>query len=219
MLLEPDTFQRSVHSLAKSLVRNDNVAFYLPSPRSQISPRPPGTLSQRLKSDTVAQIVERYETGEPSTTLAAAYGISKGSVIKLLREAGVKIRNQGLTDDQSSHALSRRVVAGQYRRTPGVDHGTVSRQLRKRGVKMRDTHGPPAISAKVSGNARPMVTSALANVAGARLVSFGGGHDGLGAFVGVGDGAQAAETTRIFSGRTDRSHLYTDTFARRSHGN
>ena len=141
-----DTFQRSVLILTKSLVRRGNGVFYVPSPRSQTSPPLPVKLSQRLNSDTVAQIVERYEAGEPSTTLAAAYGISKGSAIKLLREAGVKIRNQGLTDDQIVEAamlyragLSLAKIGVHL----GVDHGTVWRQLRKRGVKMRDTHGRP----------------------------------------------------------------------------
>jgi IS30 family transposase len=58
----------------------------------------------------------------------------------------VKIRNQGLTDHQILEAamlyragLSLASIGVHL----GVDHGTVWRQLRKRGVKIRDTHGRP----------------------------------------------------------------------------
>jgi hypothetical protein len=99
-----DTFQRSVLILTKSLVRSDNGAFHTPSPRHQAEPPEPFKLHQRLKPETVAEIVARYEAGEPSTALAIAFGISKGSVIRLLRDAGVTIRNQGLTNDQVTKA-------------------------------------------------------------------------------------------------------------------
>jgi len=120
--------------------------FRSDSSPEQISVSEPFKLNQRLNPAIVAEIVARYEAGEPSTALAVAFGISKGSVLKLLREAGTQIRNQGLSDDQvaeaaqfyaSGHSLAQIGVH------LGVDHGTVWRQLRKRGVKMRDTHGRP----------------------------------------------------------------------------
>jgi DNA-directed RNA polymerase specialized sigma24 family protein len=56
----------------------------------------------------------------------------------------VSIRNQGLSDDQIAEAaqhyasgLSLAKIGARF----GVDHGTVWRALKKRGVKMRDTHG------------------------------------------------------------------------------
>jgi hypothetical protein len=61
----------------------------------------------------VAEIVARYEAGEPSTALAAAFDLSKGSVIRLLREANITIRNQPLTDD---HPTWLKLV-----HTPGAD--------------------------------------------------------------------------------------------------
>jgi hypothetical protein len=92
----------------------------------------------------VAEIVSRYEAAEPSTAIAASHELSKGSVIRLVRETGIPIRNQGLTNDQVAEAaqlyasgLSLAKIGVRL----GVDHGTVWRQLRKRGVKMRDTHG------------------------------------------------------------------------------
>ena|ERR1700733_864808 len=120
-----------------------------PVPRSdhsteQIDPAQAFKLDQRLKPKIVAEIVARYEAGEPSTAIAASYGLSKGSVIRLLRDADIPIRNQGLTEDQIAGAaqlyasgLSLAKIGVKF----GVDHGTVWRALKKRGVKMRDTHG------------------------------------------------------------------------------
>lgn len=141
-----DSFQRSVAILTKSLVRGHDGTFRTRLSRSQTAAPEPFKLDQRFRPDITAEIVTRYEAGEPSTAVAARFGISKGSVIRLLREAGVPIRNQGLTDDQiaeavqlyaSGHSLA--AIGAHF----GVDHGTVWRQLRKRGVKMRDTHGRP----------------------------------------------------------------------------
>ena len=110
----------------------------------QPAPAQPFKLDQRLKPAIVAEIVARYETGEPSTMIAASLDLSKGSVIRLLRDAGIPIRNQGLSDDQIAEAeqfyasgLSLAKIGSRF----GVDHGTVWRALKKQGVKMRDTHG------------------------------------------------------------------------------
>jgi hypothetical protein len=73
-----DSFQKSVQILTKSLVRSDNDTFHVPIPRTRTSPPEPFKLCQRLKPDTITEIIERYEAGEPSTALAAAFNISKG---------------------------------------------------------------------------------------------------------------------------------------------
>ena len=66
--------------------------------------------------------------------------------IRLLRNADIPIRNQGLTDDQIAEAAqlytSWKSLA-QIGAHLGVDHTTVHRQLIKRGVTMRDTHSRP----------------------------------------------------------------------------
>jgi DNA invertase Pin-like site-specific DNA recombinase len=139
-----DTFQRSIHILKKYLVRSDNGTFHRPSPRLQTTPPQPFKLTQRLTPATVTKIIERYKAGEPSTTIATTFNISKGSVIKLLREAGVTIRNQPLTDDQITQAAQLYTSGQSLAQIAvhlGVDPTTVHRYLRKRGVKIRDTHG------------------------------------------------------------------------------
>jgi transposase-like protein len=139
-----DTFQRSVLILTKSLVRSDNGTFHVPSPRHQTTPPQPFKLSQRLTSATITKIIEHYKARDPSTAIATTLNISKGSVIRLLRDADVSIRNQGLTDDQIAEAVQLYTSGWSLAAIGthlGVDHGTVWRQLRKRGMKMRDTHG------------------------------------------------------------------------------
>lgn len=118
--------------------------------RSDRSPEPiaqPFKLSQRLNASVVNELIKQYESGKSSYELAKVYGINKGSVIRLLRDAGVSIRNQGLTTKKVAEAtqlyesgLSLAKIGTHF----GVDHGTIWRALKKQGVTMRDTHGRPA---------------------------------------------------------------------------
>ena len=73
-----------------------------------------------------------------------AFSRAFGSDACQLREVGVQIRNQGLTDEQIADAvrlyesgLSLAKIGAEV----GVDHGTVRRQLLRHSVRMRDTHG------------------------------------------------------------------------------
>lgn len=50
-------------------------------------------LDRRLTPKLVKELVTAYEAGTPSTQLMSTYSLGKGSVLKLLREAGVKIRS------------------------------------------------------------------------------------------------------------------------------
>jgi DNA invertase Pin-like site-specific DNA recombinase len=139
-----DSFQRSVHILTNSLVRSRDASFRPPSSRSQAEAPEPFKLDQRLNPDTIINIIARYEAGEPSTAIATTFNISKGSVIRILREAGIPIRNQGLTNDQIAEAAqlyANGQSLAQIGAHLGVDHGTVWRALKKLGVQMRDTHG------------------------------------------------------------------------------
>jgi DNA invertase Pin-like site-specific DNA recombinase len=139
-----DTFQRSIHILTKSLVRSHDGTFHPPSKRPQPAPVEPFKLDQRLTPATITKIIERYEAGEPSTAIAITFNISKGSVIRLLRQANVPIRNQGLSDDQIAEAAQLYASGNSLAAIGahlGVDHTTIHRYLLKRGIKMRDTHG------------------------------------------------------------------------------
>lgn len=131
--------------LRNCLVTDGDGGFQAPSHRDQPTrSASPFKLSKRLGQETVRQIVARYEAGEPSTALMQAFGLSKGSVLKVLREAGVAMRNQGLSAEQIDEA-QRLYTTGQSLARIGeqfdVDHTVVRRQLIRRGVTMRDTHG------------------------------------------------------------------------------
>lgn len=143
-----DTVAKTLQLLRRSgLISPDG----RPVPRSdrsddEIDQVQPFKLTQRLKPAAVAEIVARYQAGEASTAVAADYGLSKGSVIRLLRDSGVPIRRQGLTDAQITEAaqlyesgVSLAKVGTHF----NVDHGTVWHALKKQGVKMRDCHGRP----------------------------------------------------------------------------
>lgn len=65
-------------------------------------------------------------------------------MLKLLQSHGVKMRRQGLTDEQIREAR-KLYESGQSLAKVGahlaVEAGTVRRALMKHGVRMRDTHG------------------------------------------------------------------------------
>ncbi|MFD6677755.1 helix-turn-helix domain-containing protein [Rhodococcus zopfii] len=101
-------------------------------------------LNHRVDTLTLAQLIAEYEAGTSSRQLERHFGISRASIIKLLREADVPIRYQGMSPEQIDEAARLYVDGwslGRIGDKLGVDHGTVWRRLREHGVKMRDAHG------------------------------------------------------------------------------
>jgi hypothetical protein len=96
-----------------------------------------------LDEATIAQLVADYEAGTPSTRLMRDYGLSKGTVLSLLHEAGAAMRFQGLSDEQVLEA-TRLYQAGWSLKRVGdhldVDHETVRQALRRLGVQLRGPH-------------------------------------------------------------------------------
>ena len=60
---------------------------------------------RRLDQATVAQLVADYEAGAPSTELMVRYRLGKGTVLQLLREHDVKLRNQGARNFSLEQAI------------------------------------------------------------------------------------------------------------------
>ena len=50
---------------------------------------------RRLGPDNIAALVADYEDGQPTTALMGTYALGKGTVLQLLRDAGVQIRKPG----------------------------------------------------------------------------------------------------------------------------
>jgi len=99
---------------------------------------------RRLSVDAIRQLVTDYQAGVPSTQLATRYGISKGAVLRLLREQGIAIRRKAITAAEVEQAiqlygqgLSLAAVGAQL----GYDHGTIHRALKRAGIALRDSHG------------------------------------------------------------------------------
>ncbi|MDE1674845.1 helix-turn-helix domain-containing protein [Nocardia gipuzkoensis] len=100
----------------------------------------PRRLYRRLSSNTIAELVDAYRSGTSTTKLCERYGLSKGGLLKILREHGVQMRNQPMTEEeidwavwlytegQSLNAVARRI---------GKAKGSVWKALRERGVERR----------------------------------------------------------------------------------
>lgn len=136
-------YSRKDYLRDRFLVLKDRLASYPPRDPEPV-PSAPRTSRHRFTPELRAEIVAKYEAGVPSTQLVREYGMGKGTVLKLLRDAGVAIRNQGLRDKQVGEAaqlyesgLSLARIGERF----GVDGSTVHKVLLGRGVSMRDTHG------------------------------------------------------------------------------
>jgi hypothetical protein len=60
---------------------------------------------RRLSAEAIQQLVTGYQAGVPSTQLARRYGISKGAVLRLLRDREVPVRLQRITGDDVQEAI------------------------------------------------------------------------------------------------------------------
>ena len=86
----------------------------------------------------------RYEAGETTQQVGSRYGISKSRVATVLREQGVTIRRQGLTDEQAREA-AKLYQAGKSLAWLGTRFGvsrtTIAAVLRKQGIQLRPRPG------------------------------------------------------------------------------
>ncbi len=97
-------------------------------------------LDQRLDAEQIAEIVAGYEAGSHSAELSRRFGVSKTSVIKILREAGVAIRRQGLSDADAArteHLYLSGLSMAQAAEELDSAASTVCFVLRQRGVRTR----------------------------------------------------------------------------------
>jgi hypothetical protein len=113
-----------------------------PPQSRQDSPKP---RSKRfLTAQDEADIAVRYEAGETTQQIGSRRGISKTRVATILREHGIAIRRQGLTNEQVSEATdfygagrSLAWIAARF----GVSHTTIATALRQQGILLRPRPG------------------------------------------------------------------------------
>lgn len=84
-----------------------------------------------------------YENGTSTTELTVTYRLSKASVLKLLQDAGVQMRRQGLNDEQTEEAIRLYALGLSLMRVGeqlGFRQSTVASALRAAGVRIRGRH-------------------------------------------------------------------------------
>ena len=103
------------------------------------------SLHFRLTNEQRAALVADYETGLPTTELTTRYGLAKGTVLRLLEEAAIPMRRQGLSAEMAEQArllyesgLSLTAVGEQLSQAPT----SVARALRRIGVTLRPGRRP-----------------------------------------------------------------------------
>lgn len=130
--------------LARMAAKSSDIPDRRHTERSAATPPRRHKLDQRLNAEQLAEMVAAYEAGSHSAELSRSFGVGKTSVIKILREAGVKIRRQGLTPEQAAQAeqlyrsgLSMGRVADEL----GTRASTICFVLRQRAVPTRPRRG------------------------------------------------------------------------------
>jgi AraC-like DNA-binding protein len=105
----------------------------------------PYRIDRRLSPDQITELVTAYQSGTSTPKLCQQYGLSKWSVLKILNDHGVPMRQpRHLTEAQIDQAV------GQYEagdslvtiaRQLGSSPTTIHRALTARGVPMRPAGG------------------------------------------------------------------------------
>ena len=129
---EPDRFAQVIGKIEAAPARRP-----AKTDSSVVRPR---RLDRRLSSETIAELVAAYRAGTSTNRLCERYELSKGGVLKLLREAGVEMRRQGLSDEQIELAV-RLYSEGRSLAAIGDQLGKAKSSVREtliaRGVMMR----------------------------------------------------------------------------------
>ncbi|RBO83089.1 helix-turn-helix domain-containing protein [Nocardia puris] len=125
---------------AQDLARIIALVESAPRRRPVQTPPTPYRIARRLSPDTITAIVAAYQAGSTTPELCQRYGLSKGSLLKLLSDNGVTMRRQPLTNDQITQAVqlytdgnSLRTIARQL----GSSFSTIREALIAHGVTMR----------------------------------------------------------------------------------
>ncbi len=115
----------------------------LPGPRSDVRGpvvTPIGTAVTPVTPEMIEGMVSAYESGASLISIAREQRLGKEKVRDLLKDAGVRIRRQGLDDQQTDVAI-RAYESGQTTREVardlGVGHSMVWRALRRAGITLR----------------------------------------------------------------------------------
>lgn len=101
-------------------------------------------LSRRLDPSVAREIAVKYEAGEMTPALCTQYGLSKSGILRLLRDQGIALRRQPLTDKQV--AIAKQFYAEKQPISTIAEHldtsyNNVRQRLIKAGVQLRPRGG------------------------------------------------------------------------------
>lgn len=111
----------------------------------------------RLTATDQADITVRYQQGWSSRRLAETYGLSKTSVVALLREKGIPIRYQGLDDSQIQEIIQHYAAGASLAATGkaySVSAETIRNLLKKQGVAPRNPWDHPRLDSPLLASFR-----------------------------------------------------------------
>jgi hypothetical protein len=146
---------KGASSLVEAIGRNSNLGHHrkkwadlrrriLNSPPRPASGGTPPRSKRILGATDVDDIVKNYDSGETTQQIGAHFGISKSRVATVLREQGITIRRQGITEEQVKEAATF-YAAGRSLEWIGarynVSHTTVATALRRQEIQLRPRPG------------------------------------------------------------------------------
>jgi hypothetical protein len=117
---------------------------FTPRLKSERTPRRVHSARRRLSVDERQQLVADYQAGQPTTALMVTYGLGKGTVLELLREAGVRLRAQGQRNIDLAEAIERYTAGWSLKKLGAAydcDAETIRKALRAAGISRRSPHG------------------------------------------------------------------------------
>ena len=101
-------------------------------------------MRRRLDPAVIAEIVAKYRSGATTPSLCVDHALSKGGLLKLLRDEGVELRCQPLSDEQVREAAalyesgtSLAAIAAHF----DVSYGNVRQAFVRAGVERRPRRG------------------------------------------------------------------------------
>jgi hypothetical protein len=132
-------YSKKVH-LTEEAGRLGRLLESKPEPTLELAPVRFHRVEWRLGADQFEHLVADYEAGMTGTFLQVKYKLSKGSVLRVLHEAGTEVRRQPVGEAQVSAIIELYKSGLSIRQTAvtaGIPKTTVLNILARSGVAMR----------------------------------------------------------------------------------
>lgn len=138
-------YSKKVH-LTSAVLRLEKLAAVEREPVPEPEPVRIHRVEWRLGEDGIRELIVDYEAGLAVPELQAKYGLSKGSVLRMLHNAGVEVRRQPVGDELVTEIIELYESGLSIRKTgakAGVPKTTVQNILARSGVAMRPAFRVP----------------------------------------------------------------------------